>query len=614
MTKTYTTISSTLRSLIAGFTVMTVVAGFLLQGVPAKAASYTSSVVSGGGSLTMQPGEVKDVSVQFLNTSDFTWKNDGPGYVSLYTYEPKYRSSDFDPGTWVWGDRPARLREASVAPGQKGSVDFQLKAPAAEGSYTETFRLASEEQAWFEGGTVSFKITVAKDSSSASTQQPTDASAGLSGEVAVTSAASIAAKAGRSITFTAGFKNTGSKTWSTYSLKQSDVQLASDAGSFAHPSWNGATLASANASISPGQMAVVTFALTAPNVNGEHTARFQLYADDAAIPGAELEIPVTVTGGSSEAINAPKITNDSEVDTGEAVSYVEEPIVRIAFLIVDEETDDEVVITSDASDFTLQTLGGSTIAELKASQTVRAYYLNGTYYYDLGNGPVASSEALRFVPTTENAVMRVANFDRRETRNARYADNEFRGILELRHNDYKDRTWVINELPVEYYLRGLAETSNVSPIEYQKALITSARTYVYYHFTHATKYAKEYFHISSYSWDQVYNGYGQEVRAPKITQAAEETRGRVVTYDGDLAITPYFSRSDGRTRDWSEVWGGSVPWAKSVPVPCDAGKTLWGHGVGLSASGALCMANDGMLWDEILKYFFTGIELNKAWE
>lgn len=102
---------------------------------------------------------------------------------------------------------------------------------------------------------------------------------------------------------------------------------------------------------------------------------------------------------------------------------------------------------------------------------------------------------------------------------------------------------------------------------------------------------------------------------PSIGQAARETRGVTVIYEGRTAITPYFSRSDGRTRDWHEVWGGKVAWAKSVPCPCDASKnrTLWGHGVGLSASEALCMAKNGQAWDTILKYFYQGINLNKRW-
>ena len=149
--------------------------------------------------------------------------------------------------------------------------------------------------------------------------------------------------------------------------------------------------------------------------------------------------------------------------------------------------------------------------------------------------------------------------------------------------------------PFELYLRGLAETSEISPFEYQKALHTAARTYANYHIRRNTKHGGV-FHIDA-KYDQVYRGYGAEARSPSITRAVNETRGKIVTYNGELAITPYFSRSDGRTRSWGEVWygGSNYPWLVSVPVPWDeeAGRTLWGHGVGLSATGALDAANDG---------------------
>jgi stage II sporulation protein D len=167
---------------------------------------------------------------------------------------------------------------------------------------------------------------------------------------------------------------------------------------------------------------------------------------------------------------------------------------------------------------------------------------------------------------------------------------------------------------MEMYGRGTGETSNASNEEFQKALMTAYRTYAYYHYTHGTKRGREFMHLISTADDQVYFGYEREVLAPTVTEAVEATRGIIVTYDDELAITPYFSRSDGRTRDWSEVWGGEVAWAKSVDVPCDYGKTMWGHGVGMSAQGALCMGNEGWVWDDILTYFYTDTELQQWWE
>jgi len=291
---------------------------------------------------------------------------------------------------------------------------------------------------------------------------------------------------------------------------------------------------------------------------------------------------------------------------------IDEPMMRVATMIIDEETDWEVEITSYESDLELRDEQGNILANVDQGDEILAYYDDGRYYYDVGRGLEKSSFPLRFIPETENAVLEVTNFDRQVTRSSAYTDNTFRNILELRYNSDKDRTWLINELNMEMYLRGLAETSNSSPLEFQKALITSARTYAFYHWERGTKHDEEGYHVDAY-WDQVYKGYGQELRTPNLTQAVIETEGIIVQYDGTTAITPYFSRSDGRTRDWSDVWFGDVEWCQSVPVPCDVGKTLWGHGVGMSASGALCMAKDGEEFDDILTYFYQGIDLVDRW-
>ncbi|MEK7459352.1 MAG: SpoIID/LytB domain-containing protein [Patescibacteria group bacterium] len=584
-----------------------------LVAAPTFAASLAALQVSvtGNGVIAMQPGEVKEISVTLQNIGTTTWKNDGAGYISLYTHEPKYRHSVFDPGTWLGPTQVKRIREATVASNGTATLAFQLHAPATEGTYTEVFYLASEGAAWVDGGKVALTISVKKSApaETSTAQDPgTIEDEQLSASLVMKSANRIKATAGKAVLLTAGFKNTGVTAWTSYAMRTPDVGIAStSSASFTHPSWSGQQLAYAATTVAPGQTAYITFALTAPKTNGTHTARFQFAANDESVDDAYFEIPVEVTGGAAEVIDAEEVV---EVDT---TNFIDEPVMRVGVLIVDEETESKVVITSDESAFTLRDTNGTLLADVAEGDRVTAAYANGQYTFDVGNGSQVSAYGLRFVPTKANAVMKIANFDRTMTRGSANADNTFRNVLELRYNDTYERTWIINELPMEFYLRGLAETSNVSHLEFQKALITAARTYGFYHWSRASKHAKEGYHVDAYM-DQVYKGYGQELRTPRLTESIEATRGQVVTYGGETAITAYFSRSDGSTRNWSDVWGGSVPWSKAVPVPCDVGKVMWGHGVGMSASGALCMANDGKLWDEILKYFYTGVDITQRWE
>ncbi len=552
---------------------------------------YTGTIVSktGAGTLEMKPGEVKTVTVKIQNNGPEAWVNDGAGYISVYTYEPKYRSSDFDPGTWIWGDRPARMQESRVEVDDVATVSFQLKAPLTEGSYTEHFKLASENRAWVDGGAISFDINVANDDGEVNEVVEEEYSA----EIIAVSAETLKLRAGKSAALQAAIKNTGDTAWNEFSLI--DVN-----GIFGA---SGETIAESDQSVAAGGNSAISFVIVAPETNGSHDANLEVYANGQPT-GEMIEIDLTVNGGSNVA---------KQVQETEQLNLVAEPWLRIGVLIVDEETNDEVVITSDEGGFRLEDINGTVLADLAAGEEVLAYYKGGTYYYDAGNGLQSTVLPLRFLPDTPHAVMRVTNFDRKITRNALYTDNEFRNILELRYNEAKERVWLINELKMEYYLRGLAETSNISPLEYHKALVTAARTFAYYHALNGTKWQKEHFTITAYSWDQVYKGYGQEERSPNIVQGVKDTEGMIVTYDGELAITPYFSRSDGRTRDWSDVWYGEKPWAIAVDVPCDAGKTMWGHGVGMSAQGALCMAGQGMDWEGILKHFYTGIDLTRTW-
>ena len=66
-------------------------------------------LVSGNGKINIPPGQSKQFSIQFQNTGLKTWQNTGKGYVSVYTYGPKYRKSVFQDKSWVSAKQPAKL-------------------------------------------------------------------------------------------------------------------------------------------------------------------------------------------------------------------------------------------------------------------------------------------------------------------------------------------------------------------------------------------------------------------------------------------------------------------------------------------------------------------------
>lgn len=560
--------------------------------------------------ISIAPGETKTIELSYKNIGTTTWKNSGSSFVSLYTSEKRERKSAFADKTWLNTTHPAKLKEASVAPGKTGTFVLTVTAPSKTGVYTEAFELAAENVTWIPGGIIALTINVEKptETVSSSTNAKTISSTpvnGLSAIVLLRSQKTVTADGGERIQYKVGIKNTGSVVWTKREIRSQDA-FATAAVSDTNP----IRLAlNTSGVVEPGAIDFLSFDLVIPPTKGVYTLKYTFAANDVVLPDAEILIPVEVTSDAADVLNAPVI-HESEL-----TNQIQEPILRIGVLIVDEETDNQVKISCN-QDWKLVDGNGALLAEQTANQSISAFYKNNRYYFNRGQGLEQSSFYLRFVPNSDTAICKIENFDKRVTRRAGYAENTFRNILELRYNSSKDRTWVINEVKMEDYLAGLGETSEYSDFEFKKTLITIARTYALYHWERATKHAKEFFHMNSSADDQVYRGYEYEVNNPSIRASAQATRGVSVNYEGKTAITPYFSRSDGRTRDWGEVWHGTVAWIKSVPTPCDASKglKLWGHGVGLSASEALCMAKNGKKWDEILHYFYQDIDLLKRWE
>ena len=173
--------------------------------------------------------------------------------------------------------------------------------------------------------------------------------------------------------------------------------------------------------------------------------------------------------------------------------------------------------------------------------------------------------------------------------------------------------WVINEIPFELYIKGIAESADNRHPEFLKALAVAVRTYALNNLSNPVKHKGKGFDVDA-DIDQVYRGYAFEEQMPFWSNAIDATRGLVITYKNEVVTTPYFARSSGRTRTWRETWGGTdKPWIKSVKTPYDRGYSRLGHGVGMSLHDALARAKKGVLYDEILKYYYSGVEIKSVY-
>lgn len=138
----------------------------------------------------------------------------------------------------------------------------------------------------------------------------------------------------------------------------------------------------------------------------------------------------------------------------------------------------------------------------------------------------------------------------------------YRGALEIFGNSRRTLT-VVNELPLETYLRGVVP-NELNPaafgqIEALKAQAVAARTYIQ---RNLGQYANEGYDICATDACQVY--FGALTEDPLATQAVADTRGVVATYEGKPINALYSSTCGGRTEDAGNIFGEKVPYLEST--------------------------------------------------
>jgi stage II sporulation protein D len=127
------------------------------------------------------------------------------------------------------------------------------------------------------------------------------------------------------------------------------------------------------------------------------------------------------------------------------------------------------------------------------------------------------------------------------------------------------RLLAINRVPVERYLYGVvpAEMPASWPAAALGAQAVAARTYVLRGLTPGDP-----FDAFADTRSQVYRGVSAETS--HTTRAVRATRGRVLTYDGEIAHTYFFSTSGGRTAAIEDEWNAApIPYLRSVDDPYD---------------------------------------------
>jgi peptidoglycan hydrolase-like amidase len=265
--------------------------------------------------------------------------------------------------------------------------------------------------------------------------------------------------------------------------------------------------------------------------------------------------------------------------------------------------------------------GGSISIQPKGSASVLSITTSNSAVTDKSAGLTASGDgkgcsALGQRMTVTGDIVRISSSDGfLQVHNVSSEPRLLRGVIECRMVD--GALVLINELPLEEYLWGLAEEPDTEPYEKQRAFAITARTYAAYYMDNAHRKfpGKPYDGSDSPAEFQSYKGADFEASHTQWVKAVKNTESLVLRYQGQIIRPPYFSSDDGQTRTPVEAgWGATFPFAEiyaSKPDPWCAGMQLRGHGVGMSGCGSEGQANEGKKAEEILSYYYPGTVLSE---
>ncbi len=560
---------------------------------------------------TLIPGEMKKIQVTLENRGDLPWESDTMA-IGLLAKELKIFKTEIVP-------------QNPVSPKTSATFDFWVQAPYKEVDGS-VFLNSKFRKVAIRGGAARFLIHVSPPR--------------LRAQKVSQSSSQVSIRPGEEKTVEVQFKNLGNAVWRNNgpNAVYLGTALPQDRASplYYEGSWQNKARAGklVEKEVYPGQIGTFLFKVK-PKTKGDYSESFQLVMEQVGWIGGGLvrwnfhvfgdKVTGTVNLNKDAAdnkANAAMITKAITPTTNTVIptaqkTIVPTPVATIAptqsastsFRVRISYASDQPRITADRN-FQVIGAGNVLLFDATAGSSVEVRRVNDLFHVQVGT-TVKTSSLVRIVPS-DGGIVEILSMDRPPEWNKSLNDNKFRGILEVR--EVNNATAYINELPLEDYVRGLAEVSNDTPFEKQKTIAVLARTYARYYMDEAHRKfpGLPYDGSDDPAVFQRYLGYGVELRSPNFASAVLATHDQVVTYNGSLVKTPYFNQSDGKTRSALEVWGWKdTPYLQSVADPYCEGLTLKGHGVGLSGCGADGMAKAGKKYDEIIKYYFQGVEIEE---
>jgi hypothetical protein len=188
--------------------------------------------------------------------------------------------------------------------------------------------------------------------------------------------------------------------------------------------------------------------------------------------------------------------------------------------------------------------------------------------------------------------------------------NQFRETLHF-YPQRDESLLAVNELSIEKYLWGLGEEPSTEPETKRHTIHVLARSYALVYSTSRRKFGTDLYDLEDDPrTSQLYLGKMWENYHSEQKDLVQQTAGQVLVKNGTPVIGPYFTQSDGKSIN---PWASQYPWCRVRELPYDAGLVKKGHGVGLSGNSARVLAEQGKSMEEIVDYFFDGLEIRKMY-
>ncbi|MBT3817180.1 MAG: hypothetical protein HOE80_02290 [Candidatus Magasanikbacteria bacterium] len=582
--------------------------------------------------IEIEAGETKSVTITFKNTGTKTWSESAINFVSAYAVEMKYRDSDFVGPNWLSTNQTAKMK-GYIPPGGTGELTIELTAPDTAGTYKEWFHLAVENHTWLKGGYFFLKINVVPATKKEvievvelEKELPTDSAQKKIEEVKSLYQAKVFANTKKEVSVSGGevvsavivYRNMGEETWDAHRFRSTmPTALAGNSKklSYADKNWKNDTLVEEVVSpVDEGGFIRKEFTFRAPAKKGDYDIVFFLEIEGERVEGSEANVHLVVTKDAAEEYTTPSFKTSASVIPPKTYTLKEEPKIRVGVWKIEENS----VIFQSTEDSYIIYSGDKKVDILPKGKKATLTYSNGVYALVAGNISVTKAPYIRLVPEhNDHAIFALLNYERKIRWKGPTNFNRYHGAMEFRSMKGGAAKYVINELFLEDYMKGMGENSNGSNKEYLRSQAVAQRSYAYNIKASGGRYPTRYFDVVAHTGDQLYLGAENEKMMNNFIDAVNATRGYVVTYNDEVVTTPYFGHSDGRTRSWVEAgWGRTgKPWLVSVKTEYDAGKSMYGHGVGMSQLDAAARAEEeGLSWKALLTYYYTGTEVEKLFK